>query len=98
MNDSIFQHTGACPRCGAPIFASVEHPVLTARDSVAEYASPLTSKEPPTAHFTCDCRLTLAKPLPDVSELGPESTEDGDRKWLARNRKESEPPSAERAE
>lgn len=86
----IYTLTGDCPRCGAPIFA------VTPKQTVAD--SDPTFTEPPTAHFTCDCRLTLAKPLPDVSELGPESTEDGDRKWLARNRKESEPPSAERAE
>lgn len=73
----IYDLTGDCPRCGAPIYAE---------------------GNPPTAYHTCDCRLTFSKPLPDVSGLDPESTEDGDRKWLARNRKESEPPSAERAE
>jgi hypothetical protein len=47
------------------------------------------------AWFTCQCRRTLPKPLPEF-ELTPESTEDGDRKWLARNRRDVEAPSKER--
>lgn len=110
MSYEIHQHTSDCPRCGAPIFAVTKTPILHAppptevteveeRNAVVRgYVVPLTSKEPPSVHFTCDCRHTLPKPLPDVSELTPESTDDADRKWLARNRGERTVASAERVE
>lgn len=77
-----YQHTGNCPRCGAPIYG---------------LRSPTLLNEP-TAHFTCQCRLTLPEPLPDVDPMLAESTEDADRKHLARHRPAAEPASEERVD
>ena len=105
MNGTIHQHTGHCPRCGAPIFAVTKTPIHSGRPPAeveerlnvsSGYVHPLTSKEPPTAHFTCECRKTLPQPLPDVSDLVPGSTDEEDRKWLAKHRAQSEPKSGER--
>jgi hypothetical protein len=93
----IFSVTGSCPRCGAPIFAvSAREPngfrdgqvILTLNDAESK----------PVAHFTCDCRLTLSKPLPDLTGLEPESTDLEDRRWLSRHRPQKEPASVERAD
>mgnify|MGYP003396053791 CR=1 FL=1 len=48
-----FQHTGNCPRCGAPIFAKQE-PIDSRPGAVIEDSAP-------AAHFTCECRHTLPK-------------------------------------
>lgn len=84
-----YQHTGNCPRCGAPIYAHREMSEITS--SATEPA--------PTAHFTCECRHTLPKALPEIGEDVVESVDEADRKHLARNRPvQKEEPSAERSE
>ena len=86
----IYTLTGDCPRCGAPIWAT---------SSVAsKWEDQQMLDEPPGVHFTCECRRTMPRPLPDVSELEPSSTEIEDQRWLARNRAPKEPASAERAD
>ena len=86
----IYTLTGDCPRCGAPIWAT--------SSVVAKWEDQQMLDEPPGAHFTCECRLTMPKPLPDVSGIETSSTEDEDRKWLAKHRAPAEAPSVERAD
>ena len=64
--------TGACPRCGAPIYET-----RTAEDFT----------DAPGAHFTCECRTTFPTITPDTpDDEAHESVDDADKKFLARNR------------
>ncbi len=87
---TLYTLTGDCPRCGAPIYSVSEE---AAMENVECHNAP------PSAHFTCGCRLTMPAPLPDVDQDPGDSTEKADRLTLARGRPVvSEAASAERAD
>lgn len=54
------------------------------------------SEPEPQAHYTCPCRLSMPGGLPELPADLEESTDEGDRRTLARGRK-AEPESSERA-
>lgn len=75
--------TGACPKCGAPIYET-----RTAEDFT----------DAPGAHFTCECRKSMPAPLPEEDIPEGDSVDEADRKHMARKRPGQEEASAERVE
>lgn len=63
---------------------------------VRKLVGPLTTTDPPKAHYTCDCRMFMPGGLlMGDDDPGDETLETADRRTLARRRPHAEPPSGE---